>query len=50
LIIVNVILGIFPVTAAAKFIDIQSDATVATLQGLKGALLASVQPLESGGC
>lgn len=38
LIIVIVILGILAVTAAPKFIDIQSDARAATLQGVKAAL------------
>lgn len=38
LIIVIVILGILAVTAAPKFIDIQSDARASTLQGVKGAL------------
>lgn len=37
LIIVIVILGILAVTAAPKFIDIQSDARVSTLQGVKAA-------------
>ena len=38
LIIVIVILGILAVTAAPKFIDIQSDAKASTLQGVKAAL------------
>jgi MSHA pilin protein MshA len=43
LIIVIVILGILAVTAAPKFIDIQSDADEATLKGVKGALQGSSQ-------
>lgn len=38
LIIVIVILGILAVTAAPKFIDLQSDARIATLNGIKGAI------------
>jgi MSHA pilin protein MshA len=38
LIIVIVILGILAVTAAPKFIDISTDATIAKLQGMQGAL------------
>lgn len=38
LIIVIVILGVLAVTAAPKFIDIQSDARAATLNGVKAAL------------
>jgi MSHA pilin protein MshA len=38
LIIVIVILGILAVTAAPKFIDIQSDARASTLQAVKSAL------------
>jgi MSHA pilin protein MshA len=38
LIIVIVILGILAVTAAPEFIDLQSDAVNAKLQGLAGAL------------
>ena len=33
-----IILGILAVTAAPKFINLQSDARVSTLQGMKGAL------------
>ncbi len=43
LIIVIVILGILAVTAAPKFIDIQSDARAATLQGVKAALQGGAQ-------
>ena len=43
LIIVIVILGILAVTAAPKFIDIQSDATASTLQGVKSAVQAGSQ-------
>ena len=38
LVIVIVILGILAVTAAPKFIDLTSDATAATLKGVKGSL------------
>ena len=43
LIIVIVILGILAVTAAPKFIDIQSDATASTLKGVKAALQGGSQ-------
>lgn len=43
LIIVIVILGILAVTAAPKFIDVQSDAQSATLQGVKAALTSGSQ-------
>ncbi len=43
LIIVIVILGILAVTAAPRFIDIQSDARTETLQGVKAALLGGSQ-------
>ncbi|WP_088329525.1 prepilin-type N-terminal cleavage/methylation domain-containing protein [Lacimicrobium sp. SS2-24] len=43
LIIVIVILGILAVTAAPKFIDIQSDATASTLQGAKAAIQGGAQ-------
>ncbi|MDU0353120.1 prepilin-type N-terminal cleavage/methylation domain-containing protein [Paraglaciecola aquimarina] len=43
LIIVIVILGILAVTAAPKFIDIQSDATASTLQGVKASLQGGAQ-------
>lgn len=38
LIIVIIILGILAVTAAPKFIDLQGDARLSTLQGLKSAI------------
>lgn len=38
LIVVIVILGVLSVSAAPKFVSLQSDARVATLQGLKGAI------------
>lgn len=41
LIIVIVVLGILAVTAAPKFLNIQKDAEIGTLQGLKAALLSS---------
>lgn len=43
LIIVIVILGILAVTAAPRFIDIQSDAKASVLQGVKGALQGGAQ-------
>ncbi|MBY6187265.1 prepilin-type N-terminal cleavage/methylation domain-containing protein [Marinobacter hydrocarbonoclasticus] len=38
LVVVIIILGILAVTAAPKFINLQSDARIATLNGAKGAL------------
>jgi MSHA pilin protein MshA len=38
LVVVIVILGILAVTAAPRFLDLQSDAKVSALQGLKGAM------------
>ncbi|GIU08175.1 hypothetical protein TUM4261_14430 [Shewanella sp. c952] len=38
LVVVIIILGILAVTAAPKFINLQSDARASTLQGFKGAL------------
>ena len=38
LVVVIIILGILAVTAAPKFINLQSDARVSTLQGMKAAL------------
>ncbi|WP_412972541.1 prepilin-type N-terminal cleavage/methylation domain-containing protein [Glaciecola sp. MF2-115] len=43
LIIVIVILGILAVTAAPRFIDLQSDARAKTLQGVKAALQGASQ-------
>ncbi|MFC4701068.1 prepilin-type N-terminal cleavage/methylation domain-containing protein [Glaciecola siphonariae] len=43
LIIVIVILGILAVTAAPRFIDIQTEARQETLQGVKGALQGGAQ-------
>ena len=42
LIVVIVILGILAVTAAPKFIDLQSDARLATLNGMKAAINSAV--------
>ncbi len=42
LIVVIVILGILAVTAAPKFIDLQSDAREATLNGMKAAINSAV--------
>lgn len=41
LVVVIVILGILAVTAAPKFLNIQRDARIATLHGVKGALESS---------
>lgn len=38
LVVVIIILGILAVTAAPKFINLQSDARLSTLQGLRGAI------------
>ena len=38
LVVVIVILGILSVTAAPRFLNLQSDARIATLQGAKGAV------------
>ncbi len=55
LVVVIIILGILAVTAAPKFLNLQTDARSSTLQGLKGALQgantlvyskASIQGLE----
>lgn len=43
LIIVIIILGILAVTAAPRFIDIQSDAKAGALQGVSGALQSASQ-------
>lgn len=43
LIIVIVILGILAVTAAPRFIDIQKDARVETMQGIKAAIQGASQ-------
>ena len=40
LILVIVLLGILAATAAPKFIDLKTDATIATLNGMKGALVS----------
>ena len=42
LIVVIVILGILAVTAAPKFIDLQSDARIATINGMKAAVNSAV--------
>ena len=42
LIVVIVILGILAVTAAPKFIDLQSDARIATINGMKAALNSAI--------
>ncbi|MGS0728942.1 type II secretion system protein, partial [Shewanella sp. 0m-11] len=38
LVVVIIILGILAVTAAPKFINLQSDARASALQGVKGAI------------
>ncbi|MCR4554290.1 MAG: prepilin-type N-terminal cleavage/methylation domain-containing protein [Succinivibrionaceae bacterium] len=47
LIVVIVILGILAVTAAPKFIDLQKDAKIATLEGLKGAYESALKLAQS---
>lgn len=42
LVVVIVILGILTVVAAPKFIDLQTDARIATLQGMQGTLRSGV--------
>jgi MSHA pilin protein MshA len=41
LVVVIVILGILAVTAAPRFLNLQSDARVSSLQGLKGAMASA---------
>ncbi|WP_028771405.1 type II secretion system protein [Shewanella waksmanii] len=41
LVVVIIVLGILAVTAAPKFINLQSDAYESTLQGMSGALLSA---------
>ena len=43
LVVVIVILGILAVMAAPKFIDLSTDARVATLQGMQGAMRSGVK-------
>ncbi len=38
LVVVIIILGILAVTAAPKFINLQSDARTSAIQGMKGAI------------
>lgn len=47
LVVVIIILGILAVTAAPKFIDLQSDARLATLQGMKAALQSASTLIRS---
>lgn len=47
LVIVIVILGILAATAAPKFINLQSDAKTARLQGLKGAIESAIDLAHS---
>ncbi|MGR6833767.1 type II secretion system protein [Aliivibrio wodanis] len=46
LVIVIVILGILSVTAATKFINLQRDARISALQGLKGEMTGAVNQLH----
>ncbi|MDD9157516.1 type II secretion system protein [Aliivibrio sp. S4TY2] len=46
LVIVIVILGILSVTAAVKFIDLQRDARISALKGLKGEMLGAANQLH----
>lgn len=43
LIIVIIILGILAVTAAPKFLDVSSDASKATINGMQGAMQSAIQ-------
>jgi MSHA pilin protein MshA len=43
LVIVIVILGILAATAAPKFIDLSTDARIATLKGMQGAMSSGLQ-------
>lgn len=43
LVVVIVILGILAASAAPKFMDLQSDARAASMQGLKGAINSAVR-------
>ncbi|MBQ8706615.1 MAG: prepilin-type N-terminal cleavage/methylation domain-containing protein [Succinivibrionaceae bacterium] len=47
LIVVIVILGILAATVAPKFVDLQSEAKVATLKGLKGAYESALRMVTS---
>ncbi|WP_076414107.1 prepilin-type N-terminal cleavage/methylation domain-containing protein [Shewanella sp. UCD-KL12] len=47
LVIVIIILGILAVTAAPKFINLQSDAKISTVQGIKGAIKSSLDLAHS---
>jgi prepilin-type N-terminal cleavage/methylation domain-containing protein len=47
LIVVIVILGILAATAAPKFIDLTTDAKIATLEGMKGALKSGTSMIHS---
>ena len=47
LVVVIVILGILAATAAPKFIDLESDAKTARLQGLKGAIESALDLAHS---
>ena len=45
LVIVIVILGIISVTAASKFLNLQSDARISALQGLRGGMQSAADGL-----
>lgn len=47
LVVVIVILGILAATAAPKFIDLQSDAKISTLEAMKGAVYSATQLTHS---
>ncbi|WP_108945327.1 type II secretion system protein [Shewanella halifaxensis] len=47
LVVVIIILGILAVTAAPKFINLQGDARLSTLQGMKGAIQSANSLLYS---
>ena len=47
LVVVIVILGILAATAAPKFMDLKKDASIATLNGAKGALKSALKLIDS---
>ena len=46
LVVVIVILGVLAVVAAPKFIDLQTDARIATLEGMKGTLESGISMIN----
>lgn len=47
LVVVIVILGIVAVTAAPKFIDLSTEARIATLEGMKGAIISGTDMIHA---